>query len=429
FIHLDDAKKRQSVLNGKSFDDIDCEGKTYTVEDAVEAAGFGRFQILLCVICGVLMAADAMEMLLLSILGPALRCNWLLSSEEIAAITTVVFAGFLIGSPIWGFVSDRFGRWPIFWAIGSTFEVGIAYLILPRFGWRWLVFASALPLALFLGLMKLLPESPRYLVTAGYTVEAEKVIARLFRTNRATPIEGKLTSTPVSAKSLGSVKQLFGKRYLVTTLMLPMIWFGAAFGYYGVVLLSAEIFRFRHSCFGAPSTPPEVLNATLLSDDTPPVDTSCCRDMNDDDFVAMLVSSVGEFINVPLMVLVIDCFGRKITMGVWNGLTGLMFFLLYVCMSKEAMTGVLFVVRAFSAGLLSLAYLYTTEVYPTSCRAIAVGSFSSISRVGAIVTPYVAQVMMPEVSQIGALSLYAAVGVLSSILAFSLPIETAGREL
>ncbi|KAG5444732.1 Synaptic vesicle 2- protein [Clonorchis sinensis] len=487
-----DAKKRQSALNGKSFDDTDSEAKTYTVEDAVEAAGFGRFQLLLCVICGVLMAADAMEMLLLSILGPALRCSWLLSSEEIAAITTVVFAGFLIGSPIWGFVSDRFGRWPtfftvltlisyygfltavsptyvwvlilrftvgfaiggcsssfallseflpvkyrakvllgfqIFWAIGSTFEVGIAYLILPRFGWRWLVFASALPLALFLGLMKLLPESPRYLVTAGYTVEAEKVIARLFRTNRATPIEGKLTSTPVSAKSLGSVKQLFGKRYLITTLMLPMIWFGAAFGYYGVVLLSAEIFRFRHSCFGAPSTPPEVLNATLPNDDTPPVDTSCCRDMNDDDFVAMLVSSVGEFINVPLMVLVIDCFGRKITMGVWNGLTGLMFFLLYVCMSKEAMTGVLFVVRAFSAGLLSLAYLYTTEVYPTSCRAIAVGSFSSISRVGAIVTPYVAQVMMPEVSQIGALSLYAAVGVLSSILAFSLPIETAGREL
>nr|QQY02592.1 synaptic vesicle glycoprotein 1 [Cryptocotyle lingua] len=495
----DDTKQRPSVMNGKSSDvSISDDGKTYTVEDAVETAGFGRFQLLLCVICGVLMAADAMEMLLLSILGPALRCSWQLSSEEIAAITTVVFAGFLIGSPIWGFISDRFGRWPtfftvltlisyygfltavsptyvwllilrfavgfaiggcsssfallseflpvkhrakvllgfqIFWAIGSTFEVGIAYLLLPRFGWRWLVFASAVPLALFLGLLKILPESPRYLVTAGYTDEAEKVIARLFRSNRVTPLEGKLTSTPVSARSgqgaknLGSMKQLFGKQYLVTTLMLPIIWFGAAFGYYGVVLLSAEIFRFRHQCFGAPSTPPEVWNTTFPNGTEPPVDTSCCSELSDDDFIAMLVSSIGEFINVPLMVLVIDFFGRKITMGVWNGLTGLMFFLLYVCMSKEAMTGVLFVVRAFSAGLLSLAYLYTTEVYPTSCRAIAVGSFSSIARLGAIVTPYVAQVMMPEVSQIGALSIYAAVGVLCSILSFVLPIETAGREL
>ncbi|KAA3680164.1 uncharacterized protein DEA37_0004324 [Paragonimus westermani] len=494
-------------------------------------------------------AADAMEMLLLSILGPALRCQWHLSSQQIAAITTVsllrvckssiyicsslhfvflqvVFVGYLIGSPIWGFVSDKFGRWPIvftvlamisyygflttisptfvwililrfmvgfaigggsnsvwivvtmasfrcltfltvlffvlfsfmdsftllsefvpkkyrakfllcfqvFWAIGSTMEVGLAYLILPRYGWRWLVFASAIPLAVFLVLLKWLPESPRYLVTAGFISEAEKVINKMWKMNRITPIEGRLVSSSTAAHRLGSIKELFSRRYLCTTLMLPTIWFGAAFGYYGVVLLSAEIFRFRHFCFGDWEQSPDFhgnwINGTVGPwPSSTQLDTSCCKELSNDDFLAMIISSVGEFVNIPLLVLVIDCFGRKITMGLWNGLTGFMFFLLYVCMSKEAMTGVLFMVRAFSAGLLSLTYLYTTEVYPTSVRAMAVGSFSSIARLGAIVTPYVAQVMMPEVSQIGALSLYAVVGILCSLLSFLLPIETAGSDL
>ncbi|KAF5400878.1 synaptic vesicle 2 protein isoform X1 [Paragonimus heterotremus] len=482
FVPLEDADAQESHsgapqrIKGNNASDNqtpDPTSQTYTVEDAVEASGFGRFQLLLFVICGILMATDAMEMLLLSILGPALRCQWHLSSQQIAAITTVVFVGYLIGSPIWGFVSDKFGRWPIvftvlamisyygflttisptfvwililrflvgfaigggsnsftllsefvpkkyrakfllcfqvFWAIGSTMEVGLAYLILPRYGWRWLVFASAIPLALFLVLLKWLPESPRYLVTAGFISEAEKVIKKMWKMNRITPIEGRLVSSSTAAHRLGSIKELFSRRYLCTTLMLPTIWFGAAFGYYGVVLLSAEIFRFRHFCFGDWEQSPD-FHGNWSHGTTAQLDASCCKELSNDDFLAMIISSVGEFVNIPLLVLVIDCFGRKITMGLWNGLTGFMFFLLYVCMSKEAMTGVLFM------------------VYPTSVRAMAVGSFSSIARLGAILTPYVAQVMLPEVSQIGALSLYAVVGILCSVLSFLLPIETAGSDL
>ncbi|CAH8654400.1 unnamed protein product [Heterobilharzia americana] len=226
---------RDKTGENSNLDDTETPGEkksslTYTVGDAVEASGFGGFQLKLFVLCGVISAADAMEMLLLSVLGPALRCYWLLSSGQVAAITTVVFAGFLFGAPLWGFIADRFGRWPtmlivlsmityfgvitssapnyvwivilrlivgfaigganssftllsefltvkhrarvllafnVFWACGSTFEVGLAYLILPNFGWRWLVFASALPLMIFLILLKFLPESPRFLVSAG----------------------------------------------------------------------------------------------------------------------------------------------------------------------------------------------------------------------------------------------------------------------
>lgn len=42
----------------------------------------------------------------------------------------------------------------VFWAFGSTFEVALAYLILPNYGWRWLVCASAIPIGFFLILLK-----------------------------------------------------------------------------------------------------------------------------------------------------------------------------------------------------------------------------------------------------------------------------------
>ncbi|THD22548.1 hypothetical protein D915_006723 [Fasciola hepatica] len=92
----------------------------------------------------------------------------------------------------------------VFWAIGSTFEVGLAYLILPRFGWRWLVFASAVPLVLFLFLLKFLPESPRYLVTANRLSEAEHIVQNMFRVNGVRPPEGRLTTSTVTVSFLST---------------------------------------------------------------------------------------------------------------------------------------------------------------------------------------------------------------------------------
>lgn len=48
--------------------------------------------------------------------------------------------------------------------------------------------------------------------------------------------------------------------------------------------------------------------------------------------------------------------------------------------------------RGIIAGVFQAAYVYTPEVYPTSLRAVGVGSCSAMARLGAMVTPYVAQV-------------------------------------
>lgn len=48
--------------------------------------------------------------------------------------------------------------------------------------------------------------------------------------------------------------------------------------------------------------------------------------------------------------------------------------------------------RGIISGLFQAAYVYTPEVYPTSLRSVGIGGCSALARLGAMATPYVAQV-------------------------------------
>lgn len=54
--------------------------------------------------------SDAMEMMLLSFLLPAVTDDWKLQSWESSLIGSVVFIGMMFGAYSWGVISDRFGR-------------------------------------------------------------------------------------------------------------------------------------------------------------------------------------------------------------------------------------------------------------------------------------------------------------------------------
>ena len=73
--------------------------------------GFGLFQVKLCFVLSVLYLAEAMELMLLAILGSLLNCSWLrLTDLEQALLTTMVFIGMGVCSPFWGKMCDKFGR-------------------------------------------------------------------------------------------------------------------------------------------------------------------------------------------------------------------------------------------------------------------------------------------------------------------------------
>lgn len=96
---------------------------TFTVAQAVNALGFGWFQVKLSLFVGLCWMSDSMEMTILSVLGPALHCDWGISRYQQAMVTTVVFLGMMLSSTFWGSLSDKYGRkpvsslktWPVQW--------------------------------------------------------------------------------------------------------------------------------------------------------------------------------------------------------------------------------------------------------------------------------------------------------------------------
>lgn len=54
-----------------------------------------------------------MEMTILSVLGPALHCDWGITRYQQALTTTIVFLGMMLSSTFWGQLSDRCGRKPV----------------------------------------------------------------------------------------------------------------------------------------------------------------------------------------------------------------------------------------------------------------------------------------------------------------------------
>jgi hypothetical protein len=61
-------------------------------------------------------------------------------------------------------------------------------------------------------------------------------------------------------------------------------------------------------------------------------------------------------------------------------------------------------------------------------RAMGLGACSGMARIGAIVTPFVAQVLLKE-SSFAAISLYGVMCLIATVASLLLPYETKGREM
>ncbi|XP_062914333.1 putative transporter SVOPL isoform X3 [Mobula hypostoma] len=452
--------------------------KTYTVEEAVETIGFGRFHVLLLCIMGSTSVAEAMEIMLLAVISPVIRCEWLLEEWQVAMVTTMVFLGFMAFSGFWGFFADRYGRWKIllistvwssyysgltsfahtygwfvflrsmvgcgvsghsqgfilmtefipskyrgrilplgqiFWLTGSTIEILLAYLIIPTLGWQWLVRISTLPSIILLVVFKCIPESARYNVSVGNTQSARQTLNYIAKMNRSCLPQGSLVETQMVRK--GSIFDLVDSEYRRTTLQCWFIWLGTAFAYYGLVLTSSELLENNPVC-GVPEGS-NVYNS---------LETCHCKMFEAADYQTMVISTLGEFMFIPFSPFIIETLGRRRSLTLTMGASGIFFLLLNICSTRGLLTTLLFILRALVSANFSIIYIYTAEVYPTVMRSLGLGSCSSMARVGAMIAPFIAQVLLASWPT-AALCLFSAVCIICSILAFTLPIETQGRAM
>ncbi|XP_069580255.1 putative transporter SVOPL isoform X1 [Brachyistius frenatus] len=456
--------------------------QTFTVEDAVETIGFGRFHILLFVIMGSSNIIEAMEIMLLAVVSPEIRCEWRLNDWQVALVSTMVFLGFMLCGVLGGYVADRYGRWKvvfggfvwsayfslltsfapsygwfiflrsmvgcgvagvsqgfvlktefipakhrafllplatIFWMIGSMLIIILGMSVVPSLGWRWMIRISVAPSIILIFLFKFIPESARYNVSAGNVSAAMTTLQRIANMNRASLPPGRLVEPGVSER--GSWRVLLSPSFRRTSVLLWYSWFVASFAYYGSVLSSSELLEKNLLCVTNADQDHQVQRHRE--------DGPCyCIPFALADYQTLLISCLGEVALVPINIGLLNVFGRKISLTVLQLMTAIFFLMLNICTTMFGFTVLLFLLRSLVSMNFNVVYIYTAEVYPTVARSLGMGFCTSFSRIGGMIAPFIAQVLMSQ-SVILALSPFAVACLVCALGNFLLPIETKGRAL
>ncbi|XP_055639552.1 synaptic vesicle glycoprotein 2B-like [Toxorhynchites rutilus septentrionalis] len=90
--------------------DSSARKRSYTFDEALEVAGFGRAQLLLGVLAGCSVMASINEAMGMSIILPASNCDLRLDPSEKGMIGGAIFLGIVTSSYFWGYQTDTRGR-------------------------------------------------------------------------------------------------------------------------------------------------------------------------------------------------------------------------------------------------------------------------------------------------------------------------------
>ncbi|XP_048091522.1 putative transporter SVOPL isoform X2 [Alosa alosa] len=307
----------------------------------------------------------------------------------------------------------------VFWMMGSMLIIVLGMTVVPTLGWRWMIRISIVPSVVLILLFKFIPESARFQVSVGNVAGAMETLQWIARLNGAKLPPGVLREPVVKERGHGSV--LVSSTFRRTSVLLWYTWFVASFSYYGSVLGSSELLEknllcvtdadphthIRHDQQGAPCY---------------------CVPLTNDDYITLLFSSLGEVVLIPLNIGLLSVTGRKHSMALVQLLSAAFFMLLNVCSTMFGFTVLLFLLRAVVAMNFNVVYIYTAEVYPTAVRSIGMGVCTSCSRIGGMLAPFIAQVLMSQ-SVLLAMLPFALACLLSAVGTLLLPIETRGRAL
>jgi MFS transporter, putative metabolite:H+ symporter len=430
-----------------------------SVQDAIDRGGFGAFQRRLFLVCAVTWAADAAEIFLLSFALPGFSEDFDLSGGEAGLVVTSTFAGMLLGAWFWGAVSDRIGRrtgfqltvlvfavfglasafapdavwlgvlrfftgfglggalpldfsvfaeylptrnrgrWLVllesFWAVGTVVAAGLALVIMPTLGWRWLLATSAIAGLLVLWVRRRVPESARYLASKGRTDEAQTILREVAVQNGVPPTTEPI-AVPTGESRPSTVGTLLTRGLRRITLSLWSTWLLIAFAYYGIFVWLPQVLSNEYG----------VLNSQLYV------------------FFIAVVQLPGYFSAAWLL----ERWGRLPVLRTYLAVSGAATFLWAVAGGTTTVLLAAGLMSFFSLGAWAALYAYTPEVYPTQIRTTGMGSASGMARVGGVIAPLVGGALFP-VSLVLALSVFAGSFIVAALVVASLRIETRGVPL
>lgn len=251
-----------------------------------------------------------------------------------------------------------------FWAWGWILAALVAYLLIPVYGWRTAFWVGAVPALFAAYLRRAVPESPRYLETAGKGEEADRLLRIMEKQAGLEPYpEIKQAENIVKeAKSRLSLGELWSGKYLRSTVVLWIIWFGINFGYYGFVLWTPSLL---------------VAQGFALVK----------------SFQFTLIMCLAQLPGYFSAAYLVERIGRKWVLTIYFAGTALAAWLFGHAGSASQILIYGSLLYFFSLGAWGCVYAYTPEVYPTAARGSGTGWAAAFGRVGAFIAPLVVPVI------------------------------------
>jgi AAHS family 4-hydroxybenzoate transporter-like MFS transporter len=94
------------------------------VEEAIDEAPVGAFQVLLFCLSLLIMILEGIEIQVIGFVAPSLIDDWGIPSEQLGPIFSAGLAGAMVGATLFGSAGDRFGRRPVILACMTVFSAG-----------------------------------------------------------------------------------------------------------------------------------------------------------------------------------------------------------------------------------------------------------------------------------------------------------------
>jgi MFS transporter, putative metabolite:H+ symporter len=262
-----------------------------------------------------------------------------------------------------------------FFGLGFVLAALVGYVVVPLAppAWRYALIITALPVGLLLWWRRSLPESPRWLESRGRLGDAELIVSGIekeFRDRVGELPAIRSGDTPQvlanDARSFrSSCKRLFMSPLLRATSMGLIVWFSIGFSYYA-------FFTWIPS---------------LLVENGMSTTKSYSYSL-----VMYFAQLPGYFTAAALN----DIIGRQAVIASYMILAGIASLAFGLARRDGDLIVLGLCLSFFLNGTYAGLYAYTPELFPTEVRATALGIASSLSRIGAIISPIAVGLIFPR---------------------------------
>jgi MFS transporter, putative metabolite:H+ symporter len=412
--------------------------------------------------------SDAFDALTVAYVLPALIPLWQLHPAEIGALISIGYLGQVVGGLMSGWLADKYGRVPVMIAnivvfsllsfacilaqnyatlftlrflqgIGLGGEVPIAntyvsefakskgrgrfvlmqqlmfpiglttvglvgIFVVPVLGWQWMFVLGGIPVLLALPMIRVLPESPRWLVSRGREEEADRVLTRIegLVTNQgAVALPPLPTNVTPALPTVGRFRDLFAGIYRQRTFSLWVLWFCT----YGIT-------------YAMTGWLPSIMRTVYHQ----PVSQS--------NLYGFILNIVGLCVLLTA-VFTIDRIGRKVAFA--GGFLLAAVPLLAAAFIPDLSALGLATLATLAFGLMGMIPgalgMYTAENYPNHLRAIGNGATSVSQRMSSVISPYLVGIILPAYGVGGVYGMFAIFAIVGGITCALFSIETAGKTL